>query len=157
VTHPAPLTPDWFTHHRARLDHWRHDQLDLILNDLDEIREEIEELIQARTQTPATITITALSPEGQPMSQFPIGKPIPLKAAFLNAEQVEITITDPVSWTATSGTVTLDDPANTLLAQLTNAAPGTVTVTAADPNGLTGSVTFDVIDATPTTLTVTAG
>lgn len=106
---------------------------------------------------PARITIQAFTHrKGHAMAeQFPDNEPILLAAVVDNAEGVPVA--DTLTWTATSGTVTVDatDP-STLTATLTGAAVGEVTATATDPTGLTGTVTFTIVDSTPATITVTA-
>lgn len=76
--------------------------------------------------------------------QFPVGQRT-ITATVTNAEGV--TIPDTLSWSASSGTLTV--AGDTLSAILDNAAIGTVTVTATDAAGVSGSVEFDVVDATP--------
>lgn len=83
--------------------------------------------------------------------QFPAGQQRTVTAVVDNAENQPVP--DTLSWTATSGTLTV--AADTLTATLDNAAIGTVTVTATDPHGITGSVVFDVVDSTPASVTVT--
>jgi hypothetical protein len=82
--------------------------------------------------------------------QFPVGQRT-LTATVTNAEGASVP--DTLSWSASSGTLT--PSADTLTATLDNAAVGTVTVTVTDPAGLTASVTFDVVDATPAAISLT--
>lgn len=83
--------------------------------------------------------------------QFPAGQQRTLTAAVTNAEQQPVP--DTLSWSTTSGTLT--PAADTLTATLDNAAVGTVTVVATDPHGISGEVVFDIVDATPASVTVT--
>ena len=93
----------------------------------------------SNTTTPATV------------QQFPAGQQRTITANVTNAESA--TIPDTLSWSATSGTLT---PAtDTLSATLDNAAIGEVTVTVTDPNGLTDSVTFDIVDNIPANIDLT--
>jgi len=82
--------------------------------------------------------------------QFPVGQRT-ITATVTNAEQQPVP--DTLSWSATSGTLT--PAADTLSATLDNAAVGTVTVTVTDPAGLTDSVEFEVVDATPAAIELT--
>jgi hypothetical protein len=84
--------------------------------------------------------------------QFPAGQQRTITAAVDNAEGVPVP--DTLSWSASSGTLTV--AADTLSATLDNAAIGTVTVTASDAAGVTGSVEFEIVDGTPASITLTA-
>lgn len=84
------------------------------------------------------------------VQQFPVGQRT-ITAAVTNAEGAPVT--DTLTWSASSGTLTVS--ADTLSATLDNAAVGTVTVTATDSHGVTGSVSFDVVDNTPTSVALT--
>lgn len=74
-----------------------------------------------------------------------------ITATVTNAEGAPVP--DALSWTATSGT--LNVATDTLSATLDNAALGTVGVSVTDPTGLSVTVTFDVIDATPAAIALT--
>lgn len=82
--------------------------------------------------------------------QFPIGQRT-ITAVVDNAEGAPVA--DTLSWTASSGTLTV--AADTLSATLDNAAVGTVTVSVTDSAGLTASVEFDVVDAAPASIALT--
>lgn len=66
---------------------------------------------------------------------------------------------DTLTWTtsSTAGTTVTADP-TTLVATVVAGGPETgVTVTATDPNGLTGTLSFDVTAGTAASLTLTPG
>lgn len=83
--------------------------------------------------------------------QFPSGQPRTITAAVTNAEQQPVP--DTLSWSASSGTLSV--AADTLSATLVNAAVGTVTVTVTDPNNLTATIEFDIVDSTPANIALT--
>jgi hypothetical protein len=96
---------------------------------------------------PAHITLTAsTSPEGPPVSSYPVGVPVYFAAVVENAEQVQIT--DEVTWSASAGTVTADS-LNPLWATLANAPAGDVTVTVTTSNGIQATDTVTIVDNTP--------
>jgi len=67
-------------------------------------------------------------------------------------------VPDNLTWTtsSTAGTVVNVDDATTLKVTVVAGAPETgVTVTATDPNGLTGTLSFDVVGGAVTALTLT--
>lgn len=102
---------------------------------------------------PAHVTLTAsTSPEGPPMSSYPVGVPVYLTAAVANAEQVPIT--DEVTWSASAGTVAAD-PANPLWATLVNAPIGDATITATTSNGIEATDTVTIVDNTPAAISLT--
>lgn len=82
--------------------------------------------------------------------QFPVGQRT-ITATVTNAEGAPVP--DTLSWSATSGTLT--PAADTLSATLDNAAIGSVTVSVTDTDGLSKSVTFDVVDSAPANIDLT--
>lgn len=69
-------------------------------------------------------------------------------------------VPDSLTWTisSTAGTTLAVDDATTLKVTIVAGAPEAgIVVTATDPNGLTGTLSFDVIGGTATTLNLAAG
>jgi hypothetical protein len=58
MSQSAAFSSEWFAHHRARLDHWRHDNLHQVIADLNELQDEMQQLVAQQSTTPATVTIT---------------------------------------------------------------------------------------------------
>lgn len=83
------------------------------------------------------------------LQQFPAGARRTITATVLKDGNP---FADTLSWTATSGTITAAP--DTLSATLDNAAVGTVTVTATDPEGASAEVSFDLVDQATITLAV---
>jgi len=102
---------------------------------------------------PAHVTVTPLE-ETVSNNTYPLGAPIKFAAAVANGEGGALPGT-PVTWSATSGTVTTPDPSAPNTVVLTGAALGDVTVTATAANGAAGQDTVTVIDNVPATVTVT--
>lgn len=82
---------------------------------------------------------------------FPVGTPI-LISATVTANGVAVS--DTLSYSASSGTIVPDSA--DLGASLTGAAAGPVTVTATDPDGNVGTVSFTVTEPIVITLTASA-
>lgn len=69
-------------------------------------------------------------------------------------------VPDNLTWAivSTAGTTLTVDDATTLKVTIVGGAPETgITVTATDPNNLTGTLSFDVVGGAATNLTLTAG
>lgn len=141
------------THHLSRVrDHalcHRYRELEAELRALEAAVRILER--DNRLFVPAHVTVTPL--EGSMSNTYPLGVPIKFAAAVANGEGGALPGT-PVTWSATSGTVSAD-PANPAVATLVNAPIGDVTVTATTENGVTGSDTVTVIDNVPATVSVT--
>jgi len=100
---------------------------------------------------PASIPVTA-SHEGAPMATYTPGTPVDFTADVKNAELQDIT--DQVTWSTTAGTLT-PDADNPLVAHLTDAPLGDVTVTATTSNGIPASDTATFADQTPASISLT--
>lgn len=128
---------------------------DRVETELHDIHADVAQLfdLAEHPREPRTITISATITGRTTMtSQFPEGHPIVINADVQNKDGV--TVPDTLTYTATSGTLTVDE--TTLKATLTGAAQGQVTVTATDPGGVTGSITVEVVDPTPLSITLSA-
>lgn len=153
------LSSQWFAAHRERMACWHHDDLGQILEDVEQIKHEVWELIQLQLHIPANVTVTATDQEGNTMSTFAPGATITFTAATVNAEGTPLA-TDAdgnpftYTWATTAGTIA--PGADTSVITISDAPLGDLTVTATDPAGLAGTVTVTVADQTPVAVTVTA-
>lgn len=83
------------------------------------------------------------------LPQFPAGQQRTITATVTKDGQP---YADSLSWTTTTGTLTV--AADTLTATLDGAAAGTVTVTVTDEAGAGAAVQFELVDQPSITLTV---
>lgn len=97
--------------------------------------------------TDTTDTTDQTPPAALP--QFPAGQQRTITATVTKDG---VPFADTLSWTTTSGTLTV--AADTLSATLDNAAAGTVTVTVTDPDGAGAAIQFELVDQASITLAV---